>query len=536
MNDKINDTPGLTVRQFYESLTDYQVRQLFDKEILSLLDTVFGGKIVGEELRRVAQYLVDFFVLLGESDGRKFVLNLLSERKRSELEVRAEIDANPSNSDSWTNTNLKILREFFGFSDDRIISHPIPTTEDVVPAYGLFNHQRNVVTRLMPLLTEDDRRAIMHLPTGVGKTRTAMHIVAKFLRKHEPSVVVWLASSKELIEQAVEEFRVAWSHLGTRHVQLGTLYGTRTLELDKFSDGFLAIGLAKSWAMVSRSDPDWATRMSQKVSLVVFDEAHQSIAKTYKQVTEELTLNFRCALLGLTATPGRTWNDIDEDGRLANFYSGNKITLETPCDNPIRFLIKNGFLAHTTFKTLLSTPGLVISDRELHRIANSLEIPQEIVASLSISSQYVMAVLSAIEELLDGGHRRIIVFAASVRQANVLSSILIARGTRSHVVLSTTSSRARAKAINSFKSNDVDPIVIVNFGVLTTGFDVPKISAAVIARPTKSLVLYSQMVGRAIRGREARGTDDCTIVTVVDKQLPGFGDLAELFLNWEDAW
>lgn len=79
-------------------------------------------------------------------------------------------------------------------------------------------------------------------------------------------------------------------------------------------------------------------------------------------------------------------------------------------------------------------------------------------------------------------------------------------------------------------------MVLCNYGVLTTGFDAPSASAAVISRPTKSLVLYSQMVGRVIRGPKAGGTPTCEIVTVVNPALPGFGDVADAFVNWEDVW
>ena len=67
-------------------------------------------------------------------------------------------------------------------------------------------------------------------------------------------------------------------------------------------------------------------------------------------------------------------------------------------------------------------------------------------------------------------------------------------------------------------------------------FDAPRTSAAVIARPTKSLVLYSQMLGRALRGPLAGGNDQAEIITVVDTELPGFRDPAETFFNWEDVW
>jgi superfamily II DNA or RNA helicase len=78
--------------------------------------------------------------------------------------------------------------------------------------------------------------------------------------------------------------------------------------------------------------------------------------------------------------------------------------------------------------------------------------------------------------------------------------------------------------------------VLCNFGILTTGFDAPETSCAVIARPTDSLVLYSQMVGRAIRGVRSGGNLEAEIVTVIDESLPGFGNVADAFTNWDDVW
>ena len=314
------------------------------------------------------------------------------------------------------------------------------------------------------------------------------------------------------------------------------MWGDRTPDLDGFFDGFLAVGLAKGWAVLSRTDQGWAARLAPRVRLVVFDEAHQSIAGTYRRITEELTLDYRCALLGLTATPGRTWADIDKDGELADFFAGNKVALDVPGENPIEYLIENGFLARPLFRTLFAEPGLHLTDLELSRVAKALDIPDEVVDSLSMSEQYVTAVLGAIEELLAKGHPRVLVFAATVDHARTLAAILAAREIRSAVVTGTTTERVRDRAIRAFKSEEEAPMVLVNFGVLTTGFDAPRASAVVIARPTQSLVLYSQMVGRAIRGPRAGGTDTCEIVTVVDPNLPGFGDVAAAFLNWEDVW
>ena len=528
--------PGLSVARFFDSIPDRELRQFLDPGVLSVLDAIFGGCIVGEDLRRVAHTIVDFDVMLGDKEGRRLVLSLVPEQKRAELEDRVGRRLTTTSTNDWTEPEVRRIRDFFGLIEEWIAPSAVATTDTITPGYGLFDHQRNAVRKLTALLAQDERRAILHLPTGVGKTRTAMHVVANSLRGNEPSVVVWLASGKELLEQASTAFKEAWTHLGTRPLQVGTMWGDRTPDLDSFSDGFLAVGLAKGWAVIARTDPDWAARLAPRIRLVVFDEAHQSIARTYRRITDDLTLDFNCALLGLSATPGRTWADIDKDSELADFFSGNKVTLEVPGDDPIEYLIDHGFLSRPTFRTLFSKPGLNIIDGEFTLIADALDIPEDIVAALSMSEQYVSAVLGAIEDLLVAGHRRVLVFAATVPHARMLTAVLVARDIRSNVVTGLTPERVRERAVRSFKSDDEIPMVLVNFGVFTTGFDAPKASAVVIARPTQSLVLFSQMVGRAIRGPKAGGTETCEILTVVDPSLPGFGDIAEAFLNWEDVW
>ena len=376
----MRSSPGLTTNGLFELLPDREIRRFVDPGVLSVLDAIFGGRIAGEDLRRVARTLVDFDVLLGEHAGRRLVLNLIPKPKRAELVARVGRNIDTDSASKWTESEVRRLRDFFGLVEERIVPSAVPPSDTIAPAYSLFDHQRTAVRKLAPLLAQDERRAVLHLPTGVGKTRTAMHVVADSLRAQEPSVVVWLASGKELLEQAVVAFKEAWTHLGTRPLQIGTMWGDRMPDLDCFTDGFLAVGLAKGWAVISRTDPDWALRIARRVRLVVFDEAHQSIARTYRRITEELTLDFRCALLGLTATPGRTWADIDKDGELAEFFSGNKVTLDVPGENPIEYLVANGFLARPSFRTLLSRPGLGITENELARIARGLDIPDEVVS------------------------------------------------------------------------------------------------------------------------------------------------------------
>lgn len=532
----MNNGPGLSVSQFCDSIEENDLREFFDPGLLKILDAIFGGKIDEKKLAHMARTLIDFDGLLAEESGRQRILKLLPSNKLKEFKNRVGRSGARNDSTGWSQSEINLAREFFGIYEERIQPPIPPASTTVSPVYGLFDHQRHAVSQLLKILSEGERRALLHLPTGVGKTRTAMHVVVDILKANEPSVVVWLASGKELLEQAVLTFQEAWKYLGNRPLRIGSMWGNRMPDLDSFEDGFLAIGLAKGWSVISSSDPDWAVRLSPRVRLVVFDEAHQSIAATYRRITEELILDHRSSLLGLSATPGRTWADIDADGKLAEFFAHTKVGLEVPGDNPIEYLIEHEYLARPTFSTLLSEPGVKLSEQELKKLTDSLDIPSEILENLCMSAQYVTAVLSAIHDLINENHSRILVFSATVDHAQVLSAILAAQNIRTGVVTGTTPIRNREQTIRTFKSNDPQPMVLVNFGVLTTGFDAPAASAVVIARPTRSLVLYSQMVGRAIRGPKAGGTETCKIITVVDPSLAGFGDIAKAFLNWEDVW
>ena len=71
--------------------------------------------------------------------------------------------------------------------------------------------------------------------------------------------------------------------------------------------------------------------------------------------------------------------------------------------------------------------------------------------------------------------------------------------------------------------------------MLTTGFDAPKANVAIIGRPTQSVTLYSQMVGRVMRGEEAGGKKHCKVITVKDS-IFGFRDMSESFFYWEELW
>ena len=313
-------------------------------------------------------------------------------------------------------------------------------------------------------------------------------------------------------------------------------WGSSRADLTTVSDGLVVAGLSKTYA-AQRRDTNFLPCLGDATSLVVMDEAHQSIAETYSLILDILSSKRPgTSMLGLTATPGRTYSDIGADRELSEFWSGVKVMLEIPgYSNPVSYLMDEGYLARPTFRIIQAQPGVQPSDLELEVMSTGMDAPPEFTERLGLDAVWNATVLRATEQLL-GQHRRVIVFATTVRQARTLSAAMRALGHSASAVTGSTPKHERESILRKYTSNSETPMALFNYGVLTTGFDAPSTSAAVIARPTKSLVLYSQMIGRAQRGPRAGGNATAEIVTIVDPDLPGFGDPAEAFTNWEDVW
>ncbi len=531
---------GLTVDRFLEQISDTDALKFVTAEMRDLIVHLGGGGADGPDVTAIVKAMVDFEAELENTRHRNLIIGLLNEGQREQLADRLDLSVHelgdPARVD-WSAAKLAELKRYFGLGGPVVV--PLdrrPPNSKISPEYGLFEHQVVAANKLSRLLEGGSSSALLHFPTGVGKTRVAMHVVCGVLNRHKPCVVVWMASGKELLEQAEDAFVEAWSHLGNRPVELATMWGDASPDPSIVEDGLLIAGLQKGVSYFQR-DEDWAKRLSRRVRLVVFDEAHQSIAPTYKRLIDDLRFTPPGGLLGLSATPGRTWADIAEDHRLSEMYMGHKVSLEIEGhENPVSYLIEAGYLSRPTFVTLNSNPGPTLTSADRAAIEESLDIPAGVLRGLSMSHQYLSAVLSAVKGLVADGHTRLLVFAASVEHARFVCGLVAANGVDAQVVTGETPDRDRERAITRFKAGSNDPKVLVNYGVLTTGFDAPQVTAAVIARHTRSLVLYSQMVGRAMRGPEVGGTEECTIVTVVDPSLKGFGDVWDAFSNWEDVW
>ena len=527
---------GIRPSQIFEKMNDDLAARLLPTGAFKLIKTIDPERVDGCRRAETLGNLLSLDLAVDDKNRRDILLNALPANKITELESRIGIGIEQLRDTQQIDPTVR--RAFLGFlglstTPDRLVSDS-SSHETIHPSRGLFPHQKRAASEVERYLYFEGGRAMLHLPTGVGKTRTAISIVASHLRSRSTGLVIWLAATRELLDQAAVEFEATWEAVGDRPIDCLRFWSSYDPPISDIKDGIVFAGLAKLRFYEQERKRIWS--LGDRTTFVVFDEAHQAVATTYKDIVETIvSRNGRTPLLGLSATPGRTWGDPEQDAEVAKLFKENKVTIDFDGANPIKRLTDEGYLASVSFNLLNIKPGLRLSKKDLAEIEKALDIPNGIANKLGTDENRNLRIIQRLIELADA-HSRILVFATSVDNALLLTSICKGVGLDADVVTGNTPVIERDHIIRRFKRRGGPHRILVNYGVLTTGFDAPAVSAALIARPTKSLVLYSQMVGRVIRGPQAGGTEHCEIVTVVDTTIPGFGDVAEAFMNWEDVW
>lgn len=520
------------------------LQELLGRTTVDLIHKLENQKFNTTKLQQVLQGMYSQSDLIKNKRTKELLFDLLKES-----EVRELLQLLNQNIDDDIYSQLKKINittsnkaefyDYFKIIDTTEINVKPPNIETITAAYSLFGHQITASIETIKLLhNKDKHRAVLHMPTGSGKTRTAMHIIANYLCRELETTVIWLAYSEELCEQAVEEFIKSWQHLGNRNTNVYRFWGSNNISnIENIKDGFIVAGLPKM-VVRAKNSIEFMQSLSRNISLIIIDEAHQAVADTYSVVLDLLAPQHKNKphLLGLTATPGRTWLDISEDEKLSNFFYRQKYSLSiNDFKNPVDYLVTKEYLAETNFESLYYDFGDSLTEQDRKKIQNSIDMPKDILGKIAEDTQRNMLIVQKIIELSKQA-KRMIVFASTVEHSKLLSSVLRYKGINAKSVTGDTPPQDRNNIIHEFKKENTAPMVICNYAILTTGFDAPKTSIAIIARPTTSLVLYSQMVGRAIRGVKAGGNKEAKIVTVVDKNLSGFGNIAEAFNNWNDVW
>jgi DNA repair protein RadD len=532
----------MNITSILSRLDEEAYQQILGKEVIGTLRTLDRTYLYSESLRKILINTFTHQELLFNSTSRNILTNALSPQEAKELVEALGLTAASDIYKQLTELNFKgeVLNRLFNFFGETLsIEEQTEWISSLTSSagYPLNSYQRDVLRKLKSFLASSQNRALLHMPTGSGKTRTAISFICRHLVDHPEKNVVWFANTKELLDQAIDEFNKAWSFLGDREITAIKFWDRTNLDLKKVKGSFIVAGLDKTYQVLMR-DLQAMSIFAANCSLVVMDEAHMAIAPTYKLLIENIVKG-GTSFIGLSATPGRTWNEPEEDQKLADFFYRQKAMLKIPgYDNPVDYLTAEGYLAKVTNTRLFTKVGIQLTAEDITFLKVNFILPPSVLKAISEDRLRNMAIISRIQTLVKA-HQRIIVFGITKNHSIILNSLLTAVGISSRVVTSDTNAADRAKIIADFKrsrTDHPDSMVLCNYGILTTGFDAPETSCAVITRPTDSLVLYSQMVGRAIRGKRSGGNEQAEILTVIDENLPGFKEVADAFINWEDVW
>ena len=342
----------------------------------------------------------------------------------------------------------------------------------------LYAYQQDLLSRAETGLAAENSRVMVQLPTGGGKTRIAAALLANRLR--ENCKAAWLTHRKELAEQTCGVLdSVGVNAITDRQWTVGD-------EAPRLNNGVVIL-MAQTVGRRTKAGQIWGRYGSG--DLLVVDEAHHAPASGWARAIEQ----WPGQVVGLTATPWR----LERDEGFNHLFGE-----ELYCGPQVSQLQAKGYLCEA--RVLMPQPGDIIRGGGIR----AGEYTSKGIEQSNSNRPGVMTV-GALRFWQDrASERPTIIYAVSTDHANNLTRVFNDAGIPAAVMLSGTPLEERAKVIESFENGTLQ--VLVNVAVANEGFDLPNASCVVLTRPTMSLALYLQMVGRGLRSKDDGG--DCLIL------------------------
>ncbi|MFF7488751.1 DEAD/DEAH box helicase [Streptomyces luteogriseus] len=412
-----------------------------------------------------------------------------------------------------------------------------------VPLRDLEDFQQDLKEQVIEVLSgaPGANRGVLTLPTGAGKTRTAVESLIEWrLSQPRRQTVLWIAQSEELCEQAVQAFREVWTDLGHRNdqvrhtMEIARLWGSASVPSDP---DIVVASIQKLDAVLQGTNDDTQQELEllrENLGAVVVDEAHRMLAPSYSRVLRflgiELGQKAPVPVIGLTATPFRR---VDAETRqLAERFHSKLLSSRSLGDDIVSELRRQDVLSRPEHKVLsYAGPGFRMDDVESHRahFDQFKDFHPDFLRKIGESDARNRALLEQLLELPPDCPT--LFFGCTVEHSIAMAVLLRRAGRAAEVVTSDTRSATRRALIEQFRNKRLS--VLCNYGVLTTGFDAPAVRALVVGRPTTSPVLYEQMIGRGMRGQRFGGTKSCLVVDIEDN-IRFSGQLA--YERYSDYW
>ena len=348
---------------------------------------------------------------------------------------------------------------------------------------GLRPYQQDLVRKVQRALASGDsrKRVMMQLPTGGGKTRIAGALLSDWLANG--SKAVWLTHRKELSEQTRD------SLIGDGVSAMTNVAWTSGSDAPTMPNGVMILMAQTVGRRTERRDV-WARYDAR--DLMVIDEAHHATAPGWERAIEQ----WHGPVLGVTATP---W-------RLSTTEGFDHLFSELICGQQTGVLRKDGHLCPS--RMVWPHPEQRIRGGKTGVTGDYTESGIED-ANQDRPKVMTVGILRFWQE--HAVDRQTVAYAVSRGHAHNLVQVFNAAGVPAAILLGDTDRRSRQQAIKDFGDRKIR--VLVNVAVATEGFDLPDASCVIIARPTESLALYLQMVGRGLRPkRDLRDAGDCVIL------------------------
>ncbi|MDE4085388.1 DEAD/DEAH box helicase family protein [Planococcus maritimus] len=329
--------------------------------------------------------------------------------------------------------------------------------------------QQEALDALDVVMEEEYGRAMAVLATGLGKTYLAAFFAKKFKR------VLFVAHRQEILQQAKESFQKVHPH------KKSAFYHATEKDI---SAEFL---FASIYTLGSEYHLDQFERNA--FDLIVVDEFHHAASPTYRRLLEHFDPQF---LLGITATPDRMDNqDVYAlcDGNVAisiHFLDA----IERNWLAPFRYF---GVYDNTDYS-------------KIRWLGNRYD--EEALLQAQLREDYAEAVFEAWQK-----HKqtRTIVFCSTVRQTQFMDQFFRERGIRSMSLSGGTPAEERKAARAKLDSGELEIIFTVD--LFNEGVDIPKVDTLLFIRPTESLTVYTQQIGRGLRIADEK--DHCVIIDFI---------------------
>ena len=333
----------------------------------------------------------------------------------------------------------------------------------------LFDYQEDMKERIEKALRLH-RSVMAQMPTGTGKTYLLTAVIDSFV-SNNPMEKVWIvAHRRELVSQIDETVRKFHSYSASNTPSL--LSSVKAISIQ--------------WLMRHYDE------IEEEPGMIVIDEAHHALAKTYKEMWERFP---KAKFLGLTATPCR--------------LNGKGFT------DLFDVLVQSWGVPEFISKGRLATYDFVSikSDGVTQRLIDSLQkrgadgdYQNKEMDMLLNKKPSIERLYRSLEEY--GKDRKGIVYAINISHAQKITKLYQEHGVKAIAIDSKTPAAERQQDIEAFKKGDIQ--VLVNVDIFSEGFDCPDVEFVQLARPTLSLAKYLQMVGRGLR--VAKGKKNCVII------------------------